>query len=130
MDIGFTGTRKGMTDKQKRQFKMLLKNLGAPDAVLRHGDCIGADAEANGIARELEVWTVAHPPDVDRYRAFCEVDNSFKPTDYLSRNRHIVDATDLLVAAPETRKEQRRSGTWSTVRYARSKNKRIIFLNP
>jgi predicted Rossmann fold nucleotide-binding protein DprA/Smf involved in DNA uptake len=129
MDIGFTGSRKGMSEKQKRTFKQLLKNLGAPDCVLRHGDCVGADADANDIATNLDVLRIIHPPKDNKARAHCIVDRTFPPQEYLTRNRHIVDACDVLIAAPDS-KEKRRSGTWSTVRYARKKNKRVIIIKP
>ena len=45
--IGFTGTRQGMTAEQKSALRNLLDG-GAGD--FHHGDCIGADSEAHGIA--------------------------------------------------------------------------------
>jgi predicted Rossmann fold nucleotide-binding protein DprA/Smf involved in DNA uptake len=45
----------------------------------------------------------------------------------LVRNRAIVNSSGLLIAAPAG-EEILRSGTWSTVRYARSKDKRVRIL--
>jgi hypothetical protein len=42
--IGFTGTRQGMIEWQKTVLNELLASH--PGAILRHGDAIGADAEA------------------------------------------------------------------------------------
>jgi len=47
---------------------------------------------------------------------------------YLDRNQDIVDGADILIAAPNEDKEIVRSGTWSTVRYARKSKKKIILV--
>ena len=47
---------------------------------------------------------------------------------YLERNRDIVDACDILIACPRTLKEELRSGTWATVRYARKVGKPVAIL--
>jgi len=49
------------------------------------------------------------------------------PTPYLSRNRAIVDETEMLIATPAEFTEQQRSGTWSTVRYARACGKKVAY---
>lgn len=89
---------------------------------LHHGDCIGADYEAHALARSLVgegIHIVIHPPRVEKNRAFCEGDEIRKPKTYLERNRDIVDASDILLAAPKgSEHEYFRSGTWHTVRYA------------
>ena len=43
---------------------------------------------------------------------------------YLERNRNIVDNTTMLVAFPNNNKELLKSGTWSTIRYAKKRNKK------
>lgn len=97
-----------------------------------HGDCIGADSEAHDLVRTYFKKTkiVIHPPSDEKERAFKEGDRSFLPIDYLTRNKDIVDMCDTLIAAPETKDEVQRSGTWSTIRYAWKKNKRCIILIP
>jgi hypothetical protein len=49
---------------------------------------------------------------------------------YLSRNKDIVLETELLIATPGEEEEQIRSGTWSTVRYARSLKRMINIVLP
>ena len=66
--IGFTGTREGMTDRQKTALRELLASY--PGAILHHGDAIGADAEAHDIAVALGCAVVIHPPENERQRAF------------------------------------------------------------
>lgn len=131
--IGFTGTRKGMSPGQRDNLLTILtgalKGRGHCGAVLHHGDCVGADAEAHEVARSLGMEVVIHPPTNPKARAFCDVvPGVMMPTlPYLERNRAIVNACSLLVAAPAGA-EMVRSGTWATVRYARMKYTRILVL--
>ncbi len=114
MRYGFTGTQLGMSERQKCLLRAILK----PGDVLHHGDCIGADAEAAAIAKEIGCRTVAHPPLDPSKRAFTENDYEYMPKDYLPRNQSIVEKTAKLLAAPREGRPFLRSGTWSTVRYA------------
>lgn len=128
MKMGFTGTRKGMTDWQKRRLREWLR-VFRPDE-FHHGDCVGADAQAHKIVRETlpGCRIVAHPSDMPRFRARCKADETFAPQPPLVRNGVIVALTDEMVAAPETDEEQSRSGTWATVRYARHYARRVEIL--
>lgn len=137
MNVGFTGTQEGMTDSQKESVTLLLKAasdlewiFGEP--VFHHGDCIGSDAEADEIARELGYAIVVHPPLRNEKRAFVPADGVTyrKPKDYLDRNQDIVDETDLLLATPQGFEEERRSGTWATIRRSRGRNMRTIIVWP
>jgi predicted Rossmann fold nucleotide-binding protein DprA/Smf involved in DNA uptake len=49
---------------------------------------------------------------------------------YLARNRDIVLETIALIAAPAEPLEQIRSGTWSTVRFAKKQGKTVILILP
>lgn len=128
---GFTGTREGMTDEQQAALREML----ALSDVLKHGDCQGADEEAHNIMLALGRGLVSkfieiHPPYHIEMRAWCNGANQvFKPRPYLERNQDIVKSSTVLIAAPKGFEEEERSGTWSTVRYAKSCGKpiRIIF---
>jgi hypothetical protein len=48
----------------------------------------------------------------------------------LERNHDIVDQTDFMIAAPFTESEVLRSGTWSTIRYARKQGKEVYIFTP
>ena len=85
---------------------------------LHHGDCKGWDTQAHCIAESLKVKTIIHPPVDDRFRVFCKGDVILPEKPYLDRNKDIVNAVDFLIAAPDG-PEKTRSGTWSTVRYAK-----------
>lgn len=124
--VGFTGSRAGMSPGQLAALRVLL----ADAAEFHHGDCVGADAQAHGIALEMGVPIVLHPPSDARLRAYCAGAGMEMPeAPYLVRNRAIVNATDILVAAPDG-PERVRSGTWATVRYARSAGRRVEVLAP
>jgi hypothetical protein len=127
--IGFTGTQLGMTDAQKASLRRLLDGGGGE---LHHGDCIGADAEAHDIADECGYAIIIHPPSNHSKRAWREVPRHMmrpeKP--YLDRNRDIVHATTSLIAAPAEPEEQARSGTWSTIRFAKKQGKLVFVILP
>lgn len=131
MIVGFTGTRAGMTDMQRA----VLRTLPEMKRVwFHHGDCRGADEQAHEIANGLLSQIVIHPPVNDSWRANgglgCRADIILDPKPYLERNRDIVDAADILIAAPGSNDEQPRGGTWYTIRYARKMGKPIIIIYP
>lgn len=126
--IGFTGTRQGMTPTQRAAVRELL--AAHPGAVLHHGDAIGADAQAHDIAIALRCSVVVHPPTDGKDRAFKPSPDIRAPRPYLDRNRDIVRETTMLIAVPAEAVEQHRSGTWSTVRYARKLGRPISIVLP
>jgi hypothetical protein len=126
MKIGFTGTQVGLTAPQREKLRAV---LAARSGELHHGDCIGADAEAHAIAAELGYRIHIHPPESGGKRAWCTGHSSEPPQHYLDRNRAIVDAADALIATPKG-PEELRSGTWSTIRYARSRRRPIYVIWP
>jgi len=50
--------------------------------------------------------------------------------DYLARNHFIVAYSEELVAAPKSNKEELRSGTWATIRYARKRKRMVTIIYP
>jgi len=128
LKLGFTGTQEGATSAQIAKLDELFASFGQFE--LHHGDCIGADKAAHLAARRVGASVVIHPPLVKTKRAFCESALILPPKAYLERNKDIVDATDVLIACPKSEKEELRSGTWSTVRYARKQRKMEIIILP
>jgi hypothetical protein len=129
MIVGFTGSRHGMSAEQFDSFVSLIATLDITE--FHHGDCIGADAEAHGavVRRFPKAKIVLHPPRDPILRAFKK--GTILPAkDYLERNKDIVDACELLIAVPLEISEATRSGTWSTVRYAKRMAKPIHLLYP
>lgn len=133
MKVGFTGTRDGMTDAQYVSFRQWFADSGATE--FHHGCCSGADAVAGVRVYDSYpfVRVVGHPSDL---KAMTETEAVAKchelhgPKPPLDRNRDIVDACEVLVACPKSRTEERRSGTWATIRYARRQKRRIVFVWP
>ena len=135
LHVGFTGTRQGMTQKQRDACDKLLFDLHRERnwhrvSFFHHGDCVGADAIAHDIATAREFSIIIHPPTNQRLVANCKGNKRMEPKPYLERNHDIVDASTILIATPETEEEVLRSGTWATVRYARRQNKEVRILNP
>jgi len=134
ISVGFTGTKKGMAAPQELRLRDMLTwyhEHGASE--FHHGDCVGADAEAAEIAREVGYRLVCHPAEDKSKRAMIPSDEVHKPKPYLDRNRDIVDACDILFAAPHQPQdvgEVTRSGTWATVRYARKVERRTTTIWP
>jgi predicted Rossmann fold nucleotide-binding protein DprA/Smf involved in DNA uptake len=136
MRVGFTGTRDGMADAQRRAFISRVKTAGVTE--FHFGCCLGADDDAFdvmtaagdiGIARP---HIVAHPPTARGLLSLTAemfADETRPPAEYLTRNRAIVDACDVLLACPKG-SEELRSGTWATVRYARKRGKPVVIFYP
>lgn len=119
MDIGFTGTQKGIAAAQGAVL-FLRVSLWAPSTTAHHGECIGADAAFHGICMSLHIPIIGHPPINQSKRAVLQgFQSQWEPKEYLDRNKDIVCCSDLLIATPGEYEEQLRSGTWSTIRYAR-----------
>lgn len=121
IDIGFTGSRKGMTPEQQAALKVYFKHVEAvsPMVTFHHGDCLGSDEGAAQIANRIHEFTIySHPPINETWRAFAPSDMSSLPKEYLVRDRDIVLASDVLVATPDTDDFKVGSGTWYTIRYA------------
>ena len=131
--VGFTGTQQGMTLVQQSKLIDYLEQLHdrTPMQIeLHHGDCVGSDYEMHHIGKMFGYSIVVHPPKNDSKRAYCEGDMTHVCKDYLDRNKDIVDSCELLIATPKSNSEEYRSGTWSTVRYARKKNKAVVIIYP
>ena len=132
MIVGFTGSRQGMTDKQKDRFISLISLIEPSD--FHHGDCIGADSDAHDMVVNKGIFIMIHPPIIDSLRAFKMGKKGLfavlNPKDYIDRNKDIVDSSDILIAIPSTLDEKLRSGTWSTIRYARKQKKQVIVILP
>jgi hypothetical protein len=110
-----------MTDKQLGAVHALL--CDKVGQTLHHGDCVGADVQADEIARYYAMTIVVHPPSSKVLRAFKQSSNGLtlaqKP--YRERNQDIVNACSILIACPDGPNiPGNRSGTWMTIRLART----------
>jgi hypothetical protein len=131
--LGFTGSREGMTDRQKSAFGLWI--YGRRFAEFHHGCCVGADAFAVVVILDEAIGrptVIGHPGDWPPLtdKEACASSAELKPCrPNLERNRNIVDATDHLVACPKGKEEQR-SGTWATIRYARKVGRPVTIIWP
>lgn len=134
MIIGVTATRKGLTKRQLASCWDLLGSLSLK--TLHHGDCIGGDAQFHRLAHFAKAKRIViHPPSVDIYRAWCkqETDETvvdiLTPLPYLVRDKNIVRASEVMIGCPKGFKEEIRSGTWATLRFASkiSKPRYIVY---
>ena len=135
--IGFTGSRVGTTLDQHAALRNVLAAHHVPEAVLRHGACVGCDRDAHVLAWQLGYRFVIHPPVSHKLRAWMEhtewwnreLDVILPEKEYIERNHDIVDESTHLIATPDG-PERVRSGTWSTVRYAREKGVPVTVVMP
>jgi hypothetical protein len=113
-----TGTRDGMKADQLIALDKLLAELKVKR--INHGDCVGVDAEAHGLAKVQGIKTYVYPPLKDEFRARCQ-EPSFRalPNSYFARNREMVQDCDVVIAIPKLMQEMPKGGTWYTVRHAR-----------
>jgi hypothetical protein len=138
--FGFTGTREGMTDFQREAFQRFIREVLVVPASFEefhHGCCVGADVDAVLLLDAMGVRTpdlkiIGHPPTDGKLvsKAACSrSDVLCDPEPYLDRNKSIVNACDMLIACPKGPEEQR-SGTWSTIRYAKKNNVGMVIIYP
>lgn len=138
LEIGFTGTRDGMTDAQLRALEYVVGDLVRSEPVFwaHHGDCVGADAEFHELLMDLTgdhtIRIVVHPGPADDIarQSGCVGDERREPLPHLTRNQNIVDESTVMIAAPLEETEQIRSGTWATIRMARRAGAPLAIVYP
>ena len=130
--LAFSGTQLGLSAAQHEALSQFLTQSEPWMLEFHHGDCTGADAQAHALVRQIcnDVRIVVHPPSNSAKRAWCQGGKLLPPKPYLTRNRDIVDACDMLLACPKEQEETLRSGTWATIRYARAVGKTVRILYP
>jgi predicted Rossmann fold nucleotide-binding protein DprA/Smf involved in DNA uptake len=123
MIVGFAGTRSGPTPAQHNAMRAILRRLSARMVRFVHGGAKGCDTLAHNIVAAVPGIVIEiHPADRDKSvvvmmpHAGWEIDVE-RPA--LDRNRTVVSRIHGLVAVPRT-DQGADSGTWATIRYARS----------
>lgn len=137
MKIGFVGPKTGMSANQLIAYGHIIESFhdrygyDSIPAELHHNDTLGAAEQADKLAFGY-YKIVVHPSSDPERRAFS---NSFgreilpeKPL--MERNQDMVDAVNILIAAPKKHHEEEGSETWETVRMARTKGIPVIVLEP
>lgn len=125
--VAVTGTERGGTTAQLRLARAIL--FAWSPTVLIHGGCIGVDDELDQLACELSIRREVFPAQVDYKKRVPEhlllgrkhssvVIHPVQPP--LVRNRIMVRRASRALALPGEAREVVRSGTWATVRFART----------
>lgn len=124
MILGVTGTRSGPTVAQHAAFSRFMRRC--PPEAFVHGGASGWDVLAHMIVANLRpsVPIDIYPADGQICPAWNFIGWPGNTTVYpeappLERNRVITERIHWLIAVPRQDAEELRSGTWSTVRYAR-----------
>jgi hypothetical protein len=133
LNIGFTGTKRGMTLFQESWLYSTLDAYSAEpgERWFLHGDCVGADFNAADIAFRLGFKIWVFPPVNEKFRGkYYNVNRAEAPAKYLVRDHAIVDNCDFLIGMPGDNYEMRRSGTWASIRYAKKLDKPVWVCYP
>ena len=131
MIVGMTGTREGLSAYALDELKEFVKARKDKITEAHHGDCVGADAQFHQVMIDAGIPVYIHPPLNPKRRAYCEgATKVFEPRSYLSRNKQIVRSCTRLLAFPRSTTEEQRSGTWSTIRYARKVKTGVKIIYP
>ncbi len=130
MILGFTGTREGMTDRQRESVAEFLR-VNVP-SVVHHGDCVGADSQFHDSALLLPQppRVESHPCSLTKFRAYRKADMVHPVKPPKDRNKDIVRSSEHLVAAPRMMQAETRGGTWQTVRLMLSFKKPVTVVWP
>lgn len=122
MIVGFSGTRLGTRPAQTEAIARLIYHMRPTRFV--HGGAPGADMIAHRIAESIHTPEIEIHPSDQRSPAVwsgmgshCTIYPALPPLD---RNKVLVRRIWGLLACPRSDVEELRSGTWSTVRYARA----------
>lgn len=124
MIVGVTGSRYGNTTAQLHTLRSwLIEHLTEIES-LHHGCCDGFDTMVSYQAHSLGIPMEYHPPKIKTHQMVFPNggwDGVWWPEkEYRERNTDIVNICDVLIAGPKEDVEEVRSGTWSTLRYAKS----------
>jgi len=134
--VGFAGSRRGLTEAQRRALRDLLAELRPRE--LHHGGEAGANEELLAIIGGLPSDGAVGPP-----RVFCRPadggegaspaasgDVVLRPRPRRERDLALVAACRLLVACPPDAPERRGSRVWVLVRRARRAGKPVHIVWP
>lgn len=139
--IGFTGTRDGIREEHEKLIVGILDKYSKDSVIVLHGDCVGSDTQFHDICMRyrakdssVRMRIYIYPPT---NKTMCgnnaiNIENGdmrMTARPYLDRNKDIVNNSTVLIACPKNKEiEEWRSGTWSTVRYARKTGVDVILI--
>lgn len=131
---GFTGTR-NPPDGSRDIVRSHLMTLDPIRDHLVIGVCVGIDQiigeEGKKLGFSIHAVVPSNRSKIDHLFPIYCTSVEFMPngTDYMDRNQRIVDLSFDLTAFTLRNKEELRSGTWSTIRRARTKSIPIYIIS-
>lgn len=134
--LAVTGSRHTLLLPQKVAAARLMEEAVREERFthLHMGDCSGGDEFLTIMwARYKDPFksVIVHPPEDPKLRIYWPSFLAIRdPKPYLERNLDMVTDSECLIAAPGQMSESLRSGTWSTIRYARQKKIPIYIIQP
>ena len=129
--VGITASRDGLMPPQEEQLTRVLTYLRVTCHEFHHGDCVGGDATGHALAVRLGYTTIAHPPLNPKLRAWTVNDVVYPMKDYLERNREIAHMAHAVIGCPaHSEHVSPRSGTWYTIRFARTLGRHVVVIHP
>lgn len=131
MIIGFSGSRHGMSQRQREFVWDFLVKLKYVQFVI-HGDCIGADEIFHEMCETLRHRIEIYPSNNDKRRAWKipTIGVIHDPMHPIQRNRIIVQQSTLILATPHTTVPVSGSGTWRTIGFGEEEHKKMIVVLP
>ena len=141
--IGFTGTRKGFSDKQR---EFVIDELNHVDdfqifgeVTVVHGGCIGSDEDFHRLVKEHYPQFKVHvrpgyssnnPNDLSNRFDYSDADKIYPPKSHFSRNRDIVESSSMLWGTPPTEVNLNKGGTWYTINYGLKVDNCVLYCTP
>jgi len=130
VNVGFYGTSKGMTEKQRETIKQYIKQIKITE--FRHTDNLGSvDLHEYLLQNNLAEKIVLYPPNNMEIRGFCAALSNveIKEENYLSKNLKLLcKDLDLLIIAPGEN-DTEKSGAYASLEIGKKNNvKKIIIV--
>jgi hypothetical protein len=119
--VGFSGSQHGSAGsygvRQYSKVRELLIAVYEAGAEFHYGMCYGWDDEAAEMSRKIGYRLIGHPPKNKKKIGTVKPDIELPAADYIVRDDRIIAASRFLIAAPFTRMETLRSGTFTVIRH-------------
>ena len=123
-----------MTPLQRAGVAAILQQVaGAGGFVAHHGDCVGADAEFHDLCRLLpKSYIIVHPGPLEDLpnQAGRVGDERRAHLPHMRRNKNVVIAATVMIAAPFELTQQEHGGTWRTIDMARTAKRPLAIVSP
>ena len=126
--VAFVGTRQGLAELQRDSLATLLSSVHYGTLHIHHGGSLGADTELHHMAHTKGHLCIVHPANnavlgirilAGTFRPVCEHCKFLPPAGSASRDRRMIQASEVLIACPYEFNATLNSRVWAAIRYAR-----------